>query len=88
MCQATGTAVDTKNSQLIYPSAPTIDQDTKASGSKASPALRVLIVEYYPDAAESLGILLRYTGYDFHICRDGREALASSPTYPANVRCS
>jgi CheY-like chemotaxis protein len=37
--------------------------------------LRVLVVEDYADAADSLALLLRLWGHEAHVCRTGPEAL-------------
>jgi CheY-like chemotaxis protein len=41
----------------------------------------VLIVEDYPDAADSLAILLRLWGHDVHIARTGPLALEAAPKF-------
>jgi CheY-like chemotaxis protein len=49
------------------------------------PLRRILVVDDLPDAAHSLGTLLRLVGTDVHIAYDGPEALAAMGTYRPDV---
>jgi CheY-like chemotaxis protein len=55
---------------------------------KASPLstpLRVLVVDDWPDTAESMAVLLRLWGHDVRIAHDGPTALAVAAFYRPNV---
>jgi two-component system CheB/CheR fusion protein len=45
----------------------------------------VLVVDDYPDAAESLGLLLRLWGYDVRVAATGLDALNLAPVYLPHV---
>jgi CheY-like chemotaxis protein len=47
--------------------------------------LRVLIVEDYVDAADSLALLLRLWGHEVHVCRTGSEALEAALATPPDA---
>ena len=47
--------------------------------------LRVLVVDDYPDAAESLGLLLRLWGYDVQVVATGLDALNLAPVYRPHI---
>jgi len=62
-------------------------QDTEAAAGDA-PALtqqRILVVDDNRDAADSLGMILRFLGADVRIAEDGPEALAVFPDYDPAV---
>ena len=59
--------------------------DTDVSHSQSEKSLRVLIVDDYPDAADSLALLLRIWGHDVCVCRTGQEALEEAPSYLPDV---
>jgi CheY-like chemotaxis protein len=55
---------------------------------KATPLstpLRVLVVDDWPDTAESMAVLLRLWGHDVRIAHDGPTALAVAALYRPNV---
>jgi CheY-like chemotaxis protein len=45
------------------------------------PALRVLVVDDNPDAADSLAMMLRFWGYDYRVSYDGPSALQTAREY-------
>jgi CheY-like chemotaxis protein len=47
--------------------------------------LRVLVVDDYRDAAESLGLLLRLWGYDVQVATTGLDALNLAPIYRPHI---
>jgi CheY-like chemotaxis protein len=50
-----------------------------------STPLRVLVVDDWPDTAESMAVLLRLWGHDVRIAHDGPTALAVAALYRPNV---
>ena len=46
---------------------------------------RVLVVDDYPDNAESMAMVLRLFGYEVHTALDGREALRKAQANPPDV---
>jgi len=72
---------------LRLPVADAPAQDTEAAAGDA-PALtqqRILVVDDNRDAADSLGMILRFLGADVRIAEDGPEALAVFPDYDPAV---
>jgi two-component system CheB/CheR fusion protein len=57
----------------------------KMEGNMISTSLRVLIVDDYPDAAESMSFLVRYWGHDVRVSGDGRSALEMAASYQPDV---
>ena len=51
----------------------------------AVPRTRILVVDDNRDAAESLGMILKFLGADVHIARDGTEALKAFQSYDPAV---
>jgi CheY-like chemotaxis protein len=47
--------------------------------------LRLLVVDDYPDAADSLALLLKMWGHNVHVCRTGDEALDVVSAYRPDV---
>jgi two-component system CheB/CheR fusion protein len=62
------------------------DPRSSILGDPSTPrALRVLVVDDNPDAADSLAMLLRLEGHDVRIARDGRAALEGAQAYLPRV---
>jgi CheY-like chemotaxis protein len=49
------------------------------------PTLRILVVEDYADAAESLALLLRLEGHKVTVASDGPSALRKAEQHPPDV---
>jgi PAS domain S-box-containing protein len=65
------------------------DADIRAPGVQAgvagTPRKRVLVVDDNVDAAESIGMILRVSGYDVHCVYDGFSVLATARSYRPDV---
>ncbi len=59
------------------------DQLITASNDSNPPVrqLRVLVVDDYPDAAETLAMLLKFWGHEARVCHSGEEALQIARTF-------
>jgi CheY-like chemotaxis protein len=57
----------------------------EANGRQRGPPLRVLVVEDYPDAGESLAMLLRLYGHEVEVAPDGATALQMARGSRPNV---
>jgi CheY-like chemotaxis protein len=66
----------------FYAAAPTSDANT---GAEKLPTLRVLIADDYPDAAESLAMLLAGWGHETRVAQDGEQALAVARQWHPDV---
>src|SRR5262249_18754975 len=51
----------------------------------ATQALRVLTVDDYEDAGQSMTVLLKLWGYDALLCRSGQEALETALSFRPDV---
>jgi two-component system CheB/CheR fusion protein len=49
--------------------------------AKVAVTHRILVVDYNPDSADSLAMLLRLVGHDVRTAHDGRQALVVAATY-------
>jgi CheY-like chemotaxis protein len=56
-----------------------------ANKDEGPPALRVLVVDDYPDAAESLATLLRLAGFDAMVALNGSASLEIARTFWPDV---
>jgi PleD family two-component response regulator len=57
----------------------------EATGRQRGPPLRVLVVEDYPDAGESLATLLRLYGHEVEVAKDGTTAFRMAQGTRPNV---
>jgi two-component system, chemotaxis family, CheB/CheR fusion protein len=51
----------------------------------SGPGVRVLVVDDYPDSADSTALLLRLYGYDVDVALDGKAALQQARVKPPDV---
>jgi CheY-like chemotaxis protein len=65
------------------PLSPSLEQASAADGS--TPRYRVLVVDDYPDTADSLGLLLRLWGHAVHVAYDGPSALEAAREFRPEV---
>lgn len=61
------------------------DDSKPLASSRARMPLRVLVVDDNHDAADSLGMLLRFEGADVHVVYDGASALRALETYQPRI---
>ncbi len=72
----TGEIHDGENASAVHAGGPAADEPRPEPDR-----LRLLIVDDYRDAAESLGRLLGAWGHDVRVCRNGPEALEAVSSY-------
>jgi CheY-like chemotaxis protein len=58
---------------------------TNMPHARTEKPLRVLVVDDYPDAADSLAMLLRAWGHQVCVCRTGEKALEAAPSFRPDV---
>jgi two-component system, OmpR family, response regulator len=63
----------------------TISEETPTSSPASSTMLRVLCVDDFRDAADTLGTLLKIYGCDVRVCYDGPAALQIAPLFRPDV---
>src|SRR6185437_5026428 len=56
-------------------------QDAKDDAARRSASSRILVVDDNVDAADSLGLMLSYSGHDVRVVYSGRDAVAATEDF-------